>query len=80
MQMMMPLGLPAAPSHTATMTPLVSTSSEKPSNLVGTFFSMLMASRAVATGIDDLRIPMSLHVSTQNQSVKEPVTTTRILC
>lgn len=55
MQIMMPLGLPAAPSQTATMTPLVSTNSEKPSNFEGTFFSMLTASRAVTTGIADLQ-------------------------
>lgn len=51
----MPCRLPLAPSHTATITPAVNTSSDVNSARVGTLFSTATASTAVATGIPDLR-------------------------
>lgn len=68
-QMRMPVRLPAAPSQTATMTPLTSTSSAKLSVLVGTFFSIATASTAVTTGMADLHACNSPQVHTSTAEI-----------
>ena len=52
----MPRRLPFVPSHTAIITPAVSTSRDVNSARVGTLFSTATASTAVATGMPDLHI------------------------
>ena len=60
MHSMMPVRLPVAvPSHTATMTPRVSTIRAVSSSRVGVVFSMTTARTAVHTGMADLHAALS---------------------